>query len=511
LTIRVAVIGLAAVCAAYLALWLSLDALPLLDFPNHLARATILGDLWLDGGRRFGTVFDGEVRFAPYILGDLILAPLTQWLPPDVAGRLWLAVLFLALPASVYAFLRAFGCRGWQLLVGTAVAVFLATDWFFVVGFGAFRLGVTLSLLTLAAWRCCIVGQRAWYAVYALLVLGCYLAHLASFVMVGVAAGVLSLLELRRRRVSFVGCIALGAPFVALIAHYALLGSGETRGAMTLVTVGEKVFRLGAPFVRFDVRVDLLLAALLPCALAAAALGSPRRRDVTATPAGDFLALAGIFLLLYAAMPVGSGTVYDIDVRALPFAVLFGVFAAVARIAPDRPPRSLAVAALVLLLVGNLVYLGAFLLPENARAREYRRVVATLPEGTPFLPIVTVPAIGRTQPLLHAYAWATIDRGAIAPYLFSANRRDSMIYFRYRRRTVEPYIFWYVRNGAAPDWPAVAHDYPFVVVTEPVDLERIGVEGEWRVRTPVASVLAVSRARARPSAEPRTAEARSSR
>jgi hypothetical protein len=495
LTIRVAVFGLVAVCAAYVALWLSLDALPLLDFPNHLARATILGDLWLDGGRRYGAAFDGEVRFAPYILGDLILAPLTQWLPPDLAGRLWLAVLFLALPASVYAFLRAFGCRDWQLLVGTAVALFLATDWFFVVGFGAFRLGVVLSLLALAAWRRCVAGHRGWYAAYALLVLGCYLAHLASFVMVGVAAGVLCLLELRRRRVSFVGCVALGAPFVALIAHYVLLGSGETRGVVTLATVGEKLLRLGAPFVRYELWVDLVLVALLACALVAAVLGSRRRLDTARTPAGDFLALAGIFLLLYAALPVGSGTVYDIDVRALPFAVLFGIFAAVARIDPDRPPRSLATAALVLLVLGNLVYLGAFLLPENARAREYRRVVATLPEGTPFLPIVTVPAVGRTQPLLHAYAWATIDRGAVAPYLFSANRRDSMIYFRYRRRSFEPDIFWYVRNGDAPDWHAVARDYPFVVVTEPVDLQRLGVEGEWRVRTPVASVLAVSRAR----------------
>jgi hypothetical protein len=492
LSIRTGVVGLAMLCAAYVGLWLSLDALPLLDFPNHLARATILGDLWFDGGRRFGAAFDGEMRLAPYILGDLILAPMTQWLPPDVAGRLWLVLLFLALPASVYAFLRAFGYRGWAVLVGTAAALFLATDWFFVVGFGAFRLGVVLSLLALVAWRRCVAGRRSWYAAYALLVLGCYLAHLASFVMVGIAAGVLSLLELRRRRVSFVGCLALGAPFVALIAHYALLGSGETRGVVTLATVGEKLLRLGAPFVRYDVRVDLVLLGLLVLSVTVPAAAASRHRPGSGGPAGDFLILAGVFLLLYAAMPIGSGTVYDMDVRALPFAALFGLFAVLARVDADRPPPRVAIAALVLLLVGNLVYLGAFLLPENARAREYRRVVATLPEGTPFLPIVTVPAVGRTQPLLHAYAWATIDRGAVAPYLFSANRRDSMIYFHYRRRTVEPYIFWYARDGAAPDWDAVARDYPFVVVTEPVDLRRLGVTGEWRVRTPVASVLAVS-------------------
>ena len=496
MTIRIGAFAIAAVGTAYVLLLSALDALPLLDFPNHLARATILGDLWFDGGRRFAATFEGELRFAPYILGDLVLAPLTQWLPPDVAGRIWLVALFLALPAGTHVFLRTFGYRGWQLVAGSAVALFLATDWFFVVGFGAFRLGVVLSLLTLAAWRLCLSGHRAWYAAYAVLVLGCYLAHLASFVMVGVAAAVLSLLELRRGRTSVAACVAMGAPFVALIAHYAMLGSGETRGVVTLATVGEKLLRLGAPFVRYDARIDVLLVAALLVALAVPAFGARHRPPPPrGAPAGDFLVLAVLFLLLYAVMPVGSGTVYDMDVRALPFAVLFATFAALAWFPTDRPPPALATAALAVLLVGNLAYLAAFLLPENERARAYRSVVATLPEGTAFLPVVTVPSIGRTHPLLHAYAWATIDRGAVAPYLFSANRRDSMIYFRYRQRGVEPFIFWYVWRLDPPDWSAVARDYPFLVVTEPVDPRRIGVDGEWLRRTPVASVLRVSRAR----------------
>jgi hypothetical protein len=130
--------------------------------------------------------------------------------------------------------------------------------------------------------------------------------------------------------------------------------------------------------------------------------------------------------------------------------------------------------------------------PGNERAREYRRAIQVLPERTTFLPVATLPPVGRTHPLLHAHAWATIDRGAISPYLFSADRNDAMTYFRYRRRGVGPFIFWYTRGGPEPDWAAVARDYRHLVVTEPVDLARIGVAGRWRLRTPVASVLDVA-------------------
>lgn len=488
MSIRTSAIFLAAVGAAYVGLWLALDSLPLLDLPNHLARATILGDLWLDGGRRFGDAFEADLRLAPYILGDVLLAPLTHWLPADVAGRLWLVLLFVGLPLAVDAFLRAFGYRGWQRVAGAGIALFLATDWFFVVGFGAFRLGTIGALFALAAWRAA-VDRGGWnFAGFAGLVLACYLAHLASFVMLGVAAGVLTVLELARRRVTLRAAAALGAPFLALIVHYLTLGHGEMQGVVTTGSASEKVVRLAAQFVRFDARLDLVLVA----ALCGALLWSIRHSRAGDASARSFLLLAAVYVALYAVMPIGSGSVYDIDIRALPFAAMFGAFAALSRLDPDRPPPAAAVAIVGVVLLVNLGYLAAHLVPENARAREYRSVVATLPAGAAFLPIVTVPAVGRTQPLLHAYAWATIERGAVAPYLFSATRGDSMIHFRYRRRGVEPGIFWYVRNGDAPDWRRVAHDYPLLVITEPVDMRRIGVAGQWRTRSPVASVFEVT-------------------
>src|SRR5579862_6127163 len=57
----------------YAAYFAQLTSFPFQDYPNHLARATILADLLFHGGHRFGAAYEFQLALAPYMLHDAIL------------------------------------------------------------------------------------------------------------------------------------------------------------------------------------------------------------------------------------------------------------------------------------------------------------------------------------------------------------------------------------------------------------------------------------------------------
>src|SRR5579871_3287334 len=58
----------------YVVYFATLRTFPLQDFPNHLARATIMSDLLFDHGARFGAVYTLALQPVPYVLHDLLFA-----------------------------------------------------------------------------------------------------------------------------------------------------------------------------------------------------------------------------------------------------------------------------------------------------------------------------------------------------------------------------------------------------------------------------------------------------
>jgi hypothetical protein len=125
------------------------DIPPLLDYPNHLARAYIASHLASDANlSRFYVVNWGHI--VPDMLGDAILVTLARILPIVVAGKVLIAAILAATLGGVACLHRVLWGRwsAWPL----AATPFL---WHgaLTAGFVAFSLSLGLALLAASAWR----------------------------------------------------------------------------------------------------------------------------------------------------------------------------------------------------------------------------------------------------------------------------------------------------------------------------------------------------------------------
>src|SRR5579864_6863201 len=104
---------------------------PLLDYPNHLARAFVLAHL-NDSHFSFQQFYRADWGAYPYLGMDASLAVLGRMFPIETAGRVFLSLCALALPAAAWFFLRKVNADEdstalWTLLVAGNV--------FFLQGF----------------------------------------------------------------------------------------------------------------------------------------------------------------------------------------------------------------------------------------------------------------------------------------------------------------------------------------------------------------------------------------
>src|SRR5580704_19535091 len=78
---------------------------PLLDYPNHLARAFVLAHL-NDSHFSFQQFYRSDWGAYPYLGMDASLAVLGRLFPIETAGRVYLSLCALALPAAAWFFIR---------------------------------------------------------------------------------------------------------------------------------------------------------------------------------------------------------------------------------------------------------------------------------------------------------------------------------------------------------------------------------------------------------------------
>ncbi|HKN85672.1 MAG TPA: hypothetical protein VJV04_02310, partial [Nitrospiraceae bacterium] len=128
---------------------------PLVDYPNHMARMHILVHA------RESPVLQQyyEVRWAvlPNLAMDVVIPSLTKVVPLEVAGKLFLSLIFVLLSVGVLALHRALHGEysAWPIL-----CVFFLYNNVFRLGFLNYLFGVGLALLVLAAWVVC--RHRSW-------------------------------------------------------------------------------------------------------------------------------------------------------------------------------------------------------------------------------------------------------------------------------------------------------------------------------------------------------------
>src|SRR4030081_3912698 len=155
---------------------------PLLDYPNHLARSFVLAHL-NDPAFTFSRFYRADWGAYPYLGMDASLAFLGRLFTIETAGRVFLSLCALALPAAAWFFLR-------QVNPGddaTALwALLIACNVFFLEGFLNFDLSLAVGFLALGFWLRWLAKQSIarWVAALAVFTV-LYFTHLLGFGIAG--------------------------------------------------------------------------------------------------------------------------------------------------------------------------------------------------------------------------------------------------------------------------------------------------------------------------------------
>jgi len=471
------------------ALFLSLKGLPFLDLPNHTTRSWVISQLlW---GTQYRELFAFDLLFAPYILGDLILASLLRIFPLETGALLYLSLCFAVLPLSVL-----FYQRSRQIAISLSASTFLlscflATNWYFLAAYTNYSLSLGLVFLAMGLWehfleeRTNTARRITWFLLFLLASTLSYLAHLSGLFFLGLLLGGKTIFRLFRRTVDWRETLATLTPFALLsvlhitrpVTQQDLLSTWIFRSAR------DKLLGLASMFIRFDYTIDTVYFVAFFALLALALLtGRDRNRAVVAQYReafrdGDALELAltclGL-LLVYVVMPVGLAAAYDVDGRALPYLFVYLILLTW-KVLPNarRAANALFISAL-LLSVTNLIYLQHYLGKHNQRLVAINQLIKTIPPGKTLLPVATVMEEGRVQTGLHNGALYTVWGQGVTPYIFASAFGEPVIYFHYKHFPRAPLIFWYVWLRDV-DWAQVIRDYDLILISKPFDRARLQI------------------------------------
>lgn len=490
---------------AYLGVFLWFSPLPLQDFPNHLARASVMADLLFRHGAEFGQSYQFHFLLTPYVAGDLLLAALVYVSGVQATAVIWAILTFLSLPAAAYAYLRAMRASTEVTVSMLFVSLYLSTDTFFVMGFLEFKLSIALTLVALALVE---LLRREWsgvrYGMFVALIVIAYLTHLAAIAFIAAALGTAALWRVVLGKSRIDREIYLFIPIVCVLAWH-LMEASTYRQPDDVVgnkpnwgTVAMKVVHLSWALVRYDRHRDLFvmgtfLTFVLVC------LGGRRlwgREGIVTLQVLEPLGYAALFMGLYIVLPWEQLEASYVDVRAMALAPFFLVLGLLG-LPPSTALWASRLKAPVIWLAAavacvNLGYLASYFHRESGWLPQYRAIVASIPANSTVLPVFTEKKAGNVRMHLHAGSFAVIDRHALIPYLFSGDNGNPMKYFHYVHRPAAPYELWYSSHqDPTVDWPQVSRDYQYLLITKPFDADRIRVKTRTVAENDTAALLAV--------------------
>jgi hypothetical protein len=421
---------------------------PLLDYANHLARGFILNHLH-DPAYHFAQYYRADWKPYPYILWDLLLLALQQFMPVETAGKLLLIATTVLLPLSVAWFLWQANRTEIKLsLLGCALSYNVLFFW----GFTAYHLSVALCFLMVGTWL--------WYRGSpsplrgALFAVTCFLAYFAHLLGFASAAFILVFYELTSfnrhnwRRGLQLACFLAPPSLLFLWARPGLSGrkSVEWRPLLEKFQSLRNLATQG-----YDENLDrIFLYGLLLCLLIAVV----RNRELRVN--WRWLAVSVAFFGVYLLLPYGWGEGFDLDVRLVaPLCLLTLAVLRVGRRANWIAPLAV---ALTLLRVFNFT---TGFQDESQRTPAMNRAIQQIAPNARVFPVVDTCNDG--DPLdyyyVHYWAYAVIRRGAVSPYLFDVPGQTPM------RITWEPYMsdgYWGHCYDVEPDWDQVAPAYDYI-------------------------------------------------
>ena len=416
---------------------------PLLDYPNHLARAFVLAHL-NDSHFSFQRFYRSDWGAYPYLGMDASLAVLGRLFPIETAGRLFLSLCVLALPAAVWFFVREAqpdteAASLWSLLIAYNV--------FFLEGFLNFDLSLAFGFLALGLWLRWLAkpGAARWTATLVAFT-AVYFTHLLGFAIAG--SMVVAYLALSRRPIrDWLWSSGLAMPSLAFYLHSSRVGLSA--GKIIFHGWDDKLDSLGMILHGYWNWLDWISLAALGLWFLAARWRNPEFRWDR-----KWIAIAALLFALFWVIPWMWGEGSDLDIRVLPF--LFVAILVTARV--GRRGKALA-AIPILLFAGRTVSTARHFREAQPALASLASSFGAVPRGALVLPMVEGDQDPIERPFTHFWAYGVIRRGWFSPYLMDAPGETPMriIYDSYT-----PDGFWNLKYDEPPDWQRVQNDYDFV-------------------------------------------------
>lgn len=478
---------------------LSVEILPLGDFPNHMARLHILANL--DAVPALQQNYEIVPTLTPYLLVDWMLTPLTRiWSVYDV-GRGFVA----ATMAMTYGGILALGVTFFsRLTVWPALALPILYNYAFSWGFMNFSFGVGLMFWALALWLH-LRHRGAWVRLAVLLILSAalYLTHMLAFGIFALLVGGHSLSVAWRQKGPTAGAVfrelvSVVPPFVLTLSVYAFWLANDA-------IVGEKITSYGSiidksamvvsPTMFSDSLADwALLSVYLISVLYLAARGKVLFAENTVVPLIFFAVICLI-------MPNTLMGVWGVDFRLPPVLLMFLIAVTQPEILTARPAQPAVMAVVTALVLVRAVSLWPQLQLADRQFLEFKNATHEIDEGSRVLvsnDLIRGAHALSIRAFLHLQLIAVIERNVFAPELFTgitqvrptARNRDidagagpvlrskdivmglePGFISRYRNRTFDAYsrVYW-------ADWPK---NFDYLVRINPKTLDdRIAAELE---------------------------------
>ena len=366
--------ALLGMCCVLLSPLLVVDVPPLLDYPNHLARAFVLASL--PGDAVLGRFYAPHWTIIPNLALDLIAPPLIHWLPVHVVGRLLIAIAVLLPVVGAVAYNTALGGRWWSLGVGL-----VAYNSCLIYGFLNFSISLGLALLLAAAWLRWR-EMRPYRAVTVAMVgeLALFACHLMGLVCFALLIGSTELSRLYRYQGNGLPGAMLRRSgvlllvFAAPLALYAVSQLGQLGGDAEYEALGPKLIQLITTFSSYDAGLDGLTACIVIGVLVTSLVTGNGR-----FPGPAAYAVGALAVVYFAAPNAWKGT-YLLDTR---IAIMLGfmMFAGfVPRGWPGSVGRPIAVTIVGLFLIRMTLLLVVWA-DHRADLADLRRVLQPVQPG----------------------------------------------------------------------------------------------------------------------------------
>lgn len=409
--------------AAFLSLpILSVTYVPLVDYPNHLARAYIL--FHYDEIPAYQLNYINLFEPIPNLAMDLILLLLQSFIDVLTAGRIFLVIMLAVFVFGCHALGKSIHGRSTWLALPCAFFFYNSA---FLYGFVNYIFGLGLFCIALAYWYRWRHDWNAGRLVLASALVFCaYLAHLSAYVFLGISFLTIEVWSYRRGalRAAALGLVPLIPSLIAFMAF--MRGSGQV-GSIQWNTLSGKLIGALPLVLSYDYKLDIFLAAATFVILILLLIFS--RRISLAWP---FFIVGAVFVICYLLSPMVLFTSSGADARFVLPAILLFVLSLKVEV-QSSAGKALMIAYLIVasIRVGD-IWATWRTLDWQIGAEAERLMI--LPEGAAVYPLF-VRSEEHQQGKLertfeHTVHYATIYRRAYVPTLFALRGQQSLQFRR---------------------------------------------------------------------------------